>query len=211
MKRKVKKQRVEFFPKLRPELEDQLTGTFGSPAKKTLWLYFFTDKDSLLTFFNPTESAISAGFDAKGKLEYRQIGERLKIEFDSELREYLKKCHLSDVSVMGKLVELMNAKKKKIFSHNGLITDQVEMPDTDVQIKVLKLILDHVSDIDPSKSSPFQVKLDYIAPTDNTEPPAELDIVEQSKWFDMEIERKAGILKELEDKKKRLKESANIQ
>lgn len=188
--------------KLPPELEEQVSGKFGDPAKKTLWLYYFLDDTSPVTFFNPIESAISAGFDAASRKAYRQIGEFLKIEFDEELKDYLKKHQLSEVSVMGKLVELMHAKATKIFSHNGLVTEKVELPDTDTQVKVLKLILDYMKYTDTLDSNKLSIAINY--DTDQSSQALDaMDEKEREAWLDMEIEKAKGRIEQLESQKVR--------
>lgn len=184
------------------ELEEQINGKFGDPAKKTLWLYYFLDETSSLTFFNPVESAIAAGFDASSRPVYRQIGESLKLEFDEQLKEYLRKHQLSEISVMGKMTELLHARIKKVFSHNGLITDTIELPDTDTQVKVLKLILDYMQYTDAPNNNKLRIDIKYDSDQSEQEL-KKMDKKEKAAWVNMEIEKAKGRIKQLESQKVR--------
>lgn len=83
-------------------------------GKQRLWLRYYLNASNPKTFFNATESAKYAKYNAKnlsqvGAENYR----KLKLRIDKWLNEH----GLSETQLKGKLLSLVNAKETKLFAN----------------------------------------------------------------------------------------------
>lgn len=114
-------------------------------CKRDLWMRHFLDAGGP-GFMNKTESAILAGYDCdphteEGRNAASATGHGNFVARRKEIAEWLEECGLSKAFIFEKLLQLMHAEKVVFFSHQGVVTEQRVMADSQAQLKALDMAL----------------------------------------------------------------------
>lgn len=108
--------------------------------KQRLWLAAYFDRGSD-TFMHATNSARAAGYSGKNEANYAEVGYRNKKALQPQINEWLDEEGLSDNALKLKLVELLDAKETKFFSHEGLVVEEREITAWGTQTKALDMAM----------------------------------------------------------------------
>src|SRR4030042_2070778 len=109
-------------------------------ALKKQWLKYYLEEGSP-TYLNATQSAISAGYQAKNKNTFAQVGFKLRREFEPKISKWLDDHGFSDARLKAKVLSLMEAKETKFFAHEGIVTDQRDVEALGIQAKATDMAL----------------------------------------------------------------------
>ena len=108
-------------------------------TKRDAWLKAFLDEGNPKTFLNRTESAVAAGYNASSRQSFHCIGSENYRILKTQIEGWLDQVGLSEIAICLKIIKLMNAKKIKFITHQGVILDQVEVEALGIQLQAVKL------------------------------------------------------------------------
>ncbi len=112
------------------------------------WLEFYLDHANKETFGNGTESARQAGFEVKHPAS---AGSACKKRYAKFIKNWVEEEGLGDVSLKLKLIDLINAKETKFFTHKGYLVDWMDVEALGIQQKALDMAFKLRGDYAPEK------------------------------------------------------------
>lgn len=115
----------------------------GTPrvSKINAWLRAFLDENNPSTFLNKTASVKAAKYRCNGEPSCQSIGSSNFRKVKDEIKAWLDENGLSENSLKIKMLSLLEAKETKYFIHEGMVTDEREVPAIETQRKTLDMAL----------------------------------------------------------------------
>jgi len=110
-------------------------------ARLAKMLQCYTDYTNSETFGNATASAKAAGFKGKTLSSLRVSAHYHMKKLREHITRWLDDEGLSELQLKFRIINGLNAKETKYFSHNGIVTDQRIVNALEVQRKYLEMAL----------------------------------------------------------------------
>lgn len=108
-------------------------------CKHAVWFGYYLDRNSG-TFLDGFRSAKKAGYNGNDNV-LRAIASQNAKKYQEKIAQWLKEEGYTEVALKCKLLSLMEAKETKFFSHEGKITDQVEVEALETQRRSLDMAM----------------------------------------------------------------------
>lgn len=109
-------------------------------TKRDKWLMHFLDSGNTETFLNRAESAKAAGYKCKDE-NFKKVGWANYKHFEPRIVKWLDEAGLSEGALKLKLLQLLDAKETKFFSHMGKVKSRVDVQSLGIQVKALEMAL----------------------------------------------------------------------
>ncbi len=108
--------------------------------KLNLWLRAYLDEGAA-TFLDKTKSARIAGYRCKTDDCFKSIGCQNFTKLHDIIAKWMDEYGLSESRLKEKMLSLMNAKEKKFFAKEGIVTDEREVEAIETQRKTLDMAI----------------------------------------------------------------------
>jgi len=102
------------------------------------------EKKWLRAYFNhgnKLRAAKDAGYRCTSDLSYGEIGYQNFIKLEKYITEWLDKECLSETALKKKITELMQAKEKRFFAHEGVVVEEREVEALETQRRTLDMAI----------------------------------------------------------------------